>query len=256
MVLGTGPIAVDGRGPTWSPLERRNTRAVHHAAIPPQAAGLPERHAVERSLWAWPSTLTQVNDCVRGRYAHAAASLVQELGKFGVVGGVAFIVDLSLFNLLHFGFDVDVLTSRTLSTAVAATLAYFGNRHWSFKHRAYTGVRREYPVFIVITVVGLAIQLAVLGLARYVWDIRGVLALNIVGVGLGTGLATIFRYLAYKRWVFLSQDRAARRSIGPAIPPTDSVPARLKGSHKHDGADHDPGVEERPGESGPTRHVP
>jgi putative flippase GtrA len=156
---------------------------------------------------------------VRSFYARVQ-HLVHELAKFGVVGGLAFLIDFALFNALHFGLDIGVLTSRTLSTIVAATFAYFGNRHWSFKHRAFTGVRREYVVFICITAVGLAIQLAVLGVARYVLDIRGVIALNLIGFGLGTALATIFRYLAYKRWVFMSPERAAARSIGGGTVPT------------------------------------
>ncbi len=155
-----------------------------------------------------------------GRVGH----LVHELAKFGVVGGVAFIIDLSLFNVLHFALDWNSLVSRTCSTAVAATVAYFGNRHWSFKHRAYTGVGREYLVFIAVTVIGLAIQLAVLGVVQYVLDVRGVLALNLFGVIGGTALATVFRYVAYKRWVFLSHDRAAARAVGGGSVPTHPVP--------------------------------
>ena len=47
--------------------------------------------------------------------------------KFGVVGGVAFVVDISLFNLLLHATDKP-LTSKTISTVVATTVAYAGNR--------------------------------------------------------------------------------------------------------------------------------
>jgi putative flippase GtrA len=169
-----------------------------------------------------------VGDVIRGLYARVG-HLVHELARFGVVGGVAFLVDLGLFNVLHFVADWNSLLARTASTGVAATVAYFGNRHWSFKHRAYTGVRREYAVFIVITVVGLLIQLAVLAFVQYVLDVRGVLALNLLGFVGGTGVATVFRYVAYKRWVFLSHDRAAARAISSPAPvdpgPLDPAPA-------------------------------
>lgn len=164
-----------------------------------------------------------VVDALRGLHARIG-HLVHELAKFGVVGGVAFLVDLGLFNVLHFVADWNSLLARTASTAVAATVAYFGNRHWSFRHRAYTGVRREYAVFIAITVVGLAIQLAVLGFVQYVLDVRGVLALNLFGVIGGTAFATVFRYIAYKRWVFLSHDRAGQRAVGGGSVPTSPVP--------------------------------
>ena len=168
-------------------------------------------------------TLVPVGDAIRDLYARVG-HLVHELAKFGVVGGVAFVVDIGLFNVLHFVADWNSLLARTASTAVAATIAYFGNRYWSFKHRAYTGVGREYAVFIAITVVGLLIQLAVLGFVQYVLDVRGVLALNLFGVIGGTGLATVFRYVAYKRWVFLSHDRAAERALGGGTVPTHPVP--------------------------------
>ena len=53
--------------------------------------------------------------------------LVRELMKFGVVGGVAFVVDVGLFNLLLHLTDKP-LTSKAVSTIVATTVAYAGNR--------------------------------------------------------------------------------------------------------------------------------
>ena len=58
--------------------------------------------------------------------------LVRELMKFGVVGGFAFVVDVGLFNLLLHATDKP-LTSKTVSTVVATTVAYAGNRYWTFR---------------------------------------------------------------------------------------------------------------------------
>ena len=146
-------------------------------------------------------------------------SLVHELAKFGTVGAAAFVVDVTIFNaLLTLGWES--LTAKAAATAVAATFAYFGNRHWSFKDRAYTGLRREYVAFIAITVVGLGIQLAVLWTSHYLLGFTSRLADNVAGNGVGMVLATTFRYLAYKRWVFLSHERAAARSLGGGTVPT------------------------------------
>lgn len=158
------------------------------------------------------SRLSTLNNRLRG--------LLHELAKFGVVGAVAFVIDVSIFTLLR-DLDVGPLSAKTLATAVAATFAYFGNRHWSFRHRAYSGLRREYLVFIVITVIGLAIQLSVLGISHYVLGFTSILADNIAANGVGMIFGTTFRFFAYKRWVFLSPERAAARavvadSLGPA----------------------------------------
>jgi len=129
--------------------------------------------------------------------------LIREIAKFGLVGVFNAALDIGLFNVLHFRVGLGPLTSKTLSTAVAATSSYFMNRHWSFAHRARTSFRREYVLFFLLNVVGLAIALAVLGFTRYVLGLTGVLALNIAANVFGIGFGTLWRFYAYKRWVFL-----------------------------------------------------
>ena len=89
--------------------------------------------------------------------------LVRELMKFGVVGGVAFVIDVGLFNLLLHLTDKP-LTSKTLSTIVATTVSYAGNRHWTFRRRSRSSVRREYLLFFLLNGVGLAIALTCLAI--------------------------------------------------------------------------------------------
>ncbi len=129
--------------------------------------------------------------------------LVHEIAKFGLVGAFNAVLDIALFNVLHFGWDVGPLTAKTIATAVAATSSYFMNRHWSFAHRARTSFRREYVLFFVLNAVGLAIALVVLGFTRYVLGLTSPLALNIAANGVGIALGTLWRFYAYKKWVFL-----------------------------------------------------
>lgn len=134
--------------------------------------------------------------------------LVAELAKFGVVGVVNTILDFALFNALHFGAGVGPLTSQAISTLVSATSSYFMNRHWTFRHRARTGIRREYTLFFVLNLVGLIIMEACIGLTRYGFGLTGVAALNAAKV-VGLVLGTLFRFWSYKRWVFLADGRLA-----------------------------------------------
>ncbi len=127
--------------------------------------------------------------------------LVRELMKFGVVGGFAFLVDIGLFNLLLHATDKP-LTSKTISAVVATTVAYIGNRHWTFRRRERSGVRREYTLFFLLNGVGLVISLACLAISHYLLDFTGRLADNIAANGVGLALATTFRFWSYRRWVF------------------------------------------------------
>jgi len=127
--------------------------------------------------------------------------LAKEISAFGVVGVINLFIDVGLFNLLHFRLGLGPTTSNIVSAGVATTISYFGNRHWSFSHRARTGLRREYSLFIVINLVALGISSLVIALTYYVVGATDPVALNLAKM-VGIGIGTIFRFWSYKRWVF------------------------------------------------------
>ena len=162
--------------------------------------------------------MNSARDLVRslhGRVEH----LLHELAKFGVVGAVAFVVDVGTFNVLRTGpFDDRVLTAKIISTILATTVAFFGNRQWTFKHRERASLRREYVLFFVLNGVGLAISLSFLAFSHYVLDLTSPLADNISANLIGMGFATVFRFWSYRRWVFTA----------PApVPPAETEPEPL-----------------------------
>ena len=83
--------------------------------------------------------------------------LAHELAKFGIVGAVNTVLDFGLANLLYLGLGWPAMGAKTTSVAVAATSSFFMNRHWTFRHRARTGLRREYTLFFLLNGVGLLI---------------------------------------------------------------------------------------------------
>lgn len=127
--------------------------------------------------------------------------LVRELLKFGMVGAVAFVVDVGLFNVLLNETDKP-LTSKTISTVVATTVAYIGNRWWTFRRRSRSRVGREYTLFFLLNGVGLAIALGCLAVSHYLLDFTSRLADNIAANVVGLALGTTFRFWSYRRFVF------------------------------------------------------
>lgn len=152
-----------------------------------------------------------------GRLYDRFASLARELAKFGVVGVGAAAMDISLFNLFAFVAGLGPLTSKTLSMFCATTAAYVGNRYWTFRHRDRSGLAREYFLFFVFNGIGLLIQLLCLGFTVYTLRLGGPLATNIAANVVGLTLATVFRYWAYKKWVFLPPDE-------PPVDPHTGLP--------------------------------
>jgi putative flippase GtrA len=131
----------------------------------------------------------------------------REVSKFGAIGLIAYIIDLSVFNFLRFADGQGVLydkplTAKVVSVACATTFAFFGNRHWTFNKRSRTTFRREYSLFIAFNVVGMVIALTCLWISHYVLGFQSALADNISANGIGLILGTMFRFWGYHKWVF------------------------------------------------------
>lgn len=123
---------------------------------------------------------------------------------------MCFVIEIGLFNLLlhqHIG----PMTSKAISAGIATAFAYIGNRHWSFSHRARTGLGRETSFFFGINLVALVAGELIIALFAYPLGYKNdhwvLTAANILGIGLGT----LFRFWAYKRFVFLHPDKVNSR---------------------------------------------
>src|SRR6266540_1016110 len=86
---------------------------------------------------------------------HRWRMLVHELTKFGIVGAFNTGLDFGVANLLHVGLHTNQYLAKTVSVTIAATSSYFMNRYWTFRHRARTGLGREYALFFVLNGAGL-----------------------------------------------------------------------------------------------------
>jgi putative flippase GtrA len=136
--------------------------------------------------------------------------LLKEITAFGVVGAIGFVIDVGLFNLF---FNHGQIVAKCISTFAATTVTYFGNRYFSFSHRARSGIGRETSIFLSINVVTLLFSLAVIGFFEYPLHLKHhLLAMNIVNVAT-IALGTLFRFWSYKRFVFLHPDRVHSRDV-------------------------------------------
>ena len=155
-------------------------------------------------------TSRQASTASTGRLTHLLGRLrrgIGELSRFGAVGIVAFVIDVGIFNaLVHVGspgvLSDRPLTAKALSTVVATVFAYQANREWTWKDRQRRGWLREYSLYFVLNAIGLAITLMPLAISRYVLHLQSAIADNVSANIIGIGLGTLFRFWAYRRWVF------------------------------------------------------
>ena len=143
--------------------------------------------------------------------------LLSEASKFGAVGVVNLALDISVFNLLRVAVVSEKpLTAKAISMSLAATSSYFMNRHWTWRDRARTGVRREYVLFMVLSAVGLGLTETCLAISHYVLGFHSVLADNIAANGVGLVVGMVWRFWSFRQWVFLPVEPVAEATADAA----------------------------------------
>lgn len=134
--------------------------------------------------------------------------LIRYALKFGVVGLIGYVVDVGIFNALRvgtFGMDVwyqDPLGAKVISVTIATLVTWTGNRYWTFREHRRQNIALELLEFGCIAVVGMGISLFCLWISHYVLGFTSLLADNISANVIGLVIATAFRFLMYRFWVY------------------------------------------------------
>lgn len=137
-------------------------------------------------------------------YYYRFQVLVHEVAKFGIVGALGFVAQLSVQNGLHSGLKIGPTVAVVVAYCFATVVTFVGNKYWAFKHRKGKGLKQESVTFALLNGVGIVIQVGLVDLAYYGLDMRDTLTYNIATV-FGIGLATLFRLYSYRKFVFMAQ---------------------------------------------------
>lgn len=84
--------------------------------------------------------------------------LIAQFMKFGIVGVIAFVIDYGAMIFLTEVFGVPYLISTTISFVVSVIVNYFASMRFVFKRKDDMSRRREFIIFIVLSVCGLGIN--------------------------------------------------------------------------------------------------
>ncbi|WP_461169549.1 GtrA family protein [Arthrobacter sp. Z1-15] len=145
--------------------------------------------------------------------------IMRRLGSFSLVGTVAFIVDISLYNLLASTvLDDSPITAKVTSVAAATTVSWLGSRYLTFRSTRGRRLRSETLLFALTNFVGLLIATGCLYVSHYLLGFDSQLADNISGNVVGVIAGNVFRYFAYRYVVFTTdEERAARAARKEAL---------------------------------------
>lgn len=146
------------------------------------------------------------------RVRGAVRDVWREAAKFGIVGALAFVMDNGGYNLLVFGLpggaEGGVMRSAPVQASVIATgtatiFSWVGNRYWTYRHQHREKLTQELTLFLFANIVGVAITAGTVFASRHLLGLESVLSDNVARL-FGWGLATLFRFFAYRRYVFVA----------------------------------------------------
>ncbi|HVV13194.1 GtrA family protein [Amycolatopsis sp.] len=143
----------------------------------------------------------------------------REMLKFAVVGGTCFVIT----TVVNYALKLTVLrnnpvTALILAVLVATVVSYVLSREWSFRTRGGRERQHEAALFFLISGISVGLNSVPLAISHYLLDLRtpdvGVVTQEIAdfvsSMILGTLVAMVFRWWAFKKWVFPQADARPR----------------------------------------------
>jgi len=141
------------------------------------------------------------------------------------VNVVATIAAVIIFNALVHGvsgwFDGPAnglpLPSFLFAHSVGMFISYYGSRKYAFKHRHAAGPGGGLINYVAINLASFVIPIACLYVTRSVFGWDSVYADNISGNVVGAVLGSIFRFWAFRRFVFTKTPTGVALVVNPPV---------------------------------------
>ncbi len=107
------------------------------------------------------------------------SKLLEQILKFGVVGGISFIVDFVVTNIVALiirKIGVDSTTAAMIGALVGFCISiivnYILSMHWVFERKEDMNRGKEFTIFVVLSLIGLGLnELIILGCMKLIYNV-------------------------------------------------------------------------------------
>lgn len=125
--------------------------------------------------------------------------LIEQILKFGVVGIIATVIDFGVLYVLSQPLGMDPVISAGISFCVSLVFNYVASMRYVFTHREDMSRSREFVIFLVLSLIGLAINEATMAAGVAV---LGNSALAVMGTKvLATAIVMVWNFVSRKKWL-------------------------------------------------------
>ena len=126
--------------------------------------------------------------------------IVQQAGRFIIVGTIGFLVDGGILTLLHSVFEFGLVHARLCSFAAAVTVTWYLNRQHTFADRKDMRAAHEWGRYAVVNSIGALLNLGIFLLLVYRFALFA--SWPIVPLAIAASIALIFNFFASRHLVF------------------------------------------------------
>ena len=121
--------------------------------------------------------------------------LVQQILKFGVVGGTAFLIDYGIFTILSQFLSVHYLIASVISFSVSVIYNYILSIKWVFDVTKKQ-TSKEFIIFIILSVIGLGLNSFILYVCVDLIHIH-----ELIGKIIATAIVMVYNFITRKIFI-------------------------------------------------------
>ena len=125
--------------------------------------------------------------------------------RFCVVGGIGFMVDAGILQLLAVFTTIDLYIGRIVSYLLAATCTWLLNRRFTFSNPKTAKPHKEWSYYVTLNAIGGGINYGVYAFCLLTFET--VRAWPVLGVAIGSAVGLMVNFTTNKYWVFRTVGR-------------------------------------------------